>query len=196
MTNAPPAQLADLLLQLARATAATAGPILLPHSLGAATCESPLCEPLRFRPEWHHGPYAWRHLIAALDDSDPAVQLAAVKALRKSSTADAARFVHALFHRDPKVRQAAITGLPPDSAAAHYLTYGFWKTVLDLCAAGRLTRSQARHLLLQMDQHGRLLAVRGHHSQSERPLSTSSGMREWTKKKRGWQRSLVLQTVL
>ena len=170
--NADPAQLADLLSRLARRPLSQRVPYFS-RMVWTLQHANPTLRAAAVRTlSGAYGPYAWRHLIAALDDCDPTVQMAAVEALRRSSTADAARFAHALFHRDPNVRRAAIMGDPPNSLAAHYWPYivspandaefslswlmtpgtpgSYWKVVLDLCAAGRLTRSQARHVLVRM----------------------------------------------
>ena len=53
------------------------------------------------------GPPAWRHLVVALKDPELPVRLAAVEALRVSAQTDAARWVHALYHADPHVREKA-----------------------------------------------------------------------------------------
>lgn len=56
------------------------------------------------------GPLAFRHIIRALHDPTPSVRLAAVETLRESAQAEPYRWVHALFHSDAEVRQAALAG--------------------------------------------------------------------------------------
>src|SRR5262249_694459 len=64
-----------------------------------------------------HGLPAWRALVAALNDREPAVQRAAVDALWASAVVDPARWVHAVFHPDLSVRRAAADrGAPPGVA--------------------------------------------------------------------------------
>ncbi|QDU94617.1 vWA domain-containing protein [Lignipirellula cremea] len=54
------------------------------------------------------GVLAFRRLATGLNDPEPTVQQAAVRALHASSADDSSRFIHAVFHRDPAVRQAAV----------------------------------------------------------------------------------------
>ena len=64
------------------------------------------------------GPLAWQALVRALDDRSIEVRTAAVEALRVSAEAQPARFTHALFHRDPDVRRAALEAAAPSGARA------------------------------------------------------------------------------
>ena len=64
------------------------------------------------------GPLAWHALVRALDDRSIAVRTAAVAALRVSSETQPSRWAHALFHRDPDVRRAALEGPAPQGARA------------------------------------------------------------------------------
>src|SRR5262245_12888611 len=50
---------------------------------------------------------AWKYLVAGLKDREPAVRRAAVEALKRSAYYDPARWVHALYHPDPAVRECA-----------------------------------------------------------------------------------------
>jgi hypothetical protein len=60
------------------------------------------------------GPLAVRAMVHALDDGEPRVREAAVEALRSIAARQPYRFAHALFHREPSVRAAALSGpLPP-----------------------------------------------------------------------------------
>jgi hypothetical protein len=54
------------------------------------------------------GPLAYRQIVALLHDPEPAVHLAALEALRQSSSIDPPRWAHALFHPRPEVRRAAL----------------------------------------------------------------------------------------
>jgi HEAT repeat protein len=49
-----------------------------------------------------------RALVAALDDDDESVRSAALDALRETARDAPTRFAHALFHRRPDVRRAAL----------------------------------------------------------------------------------------
>jgi hypothetical protein len=50
---------------------------------------------------------AWKYLVAGLKDPEPSVQMVAVEALKRSAYYDPARWVHALYHPDPAVRECA-----------------------------------------------------------------------------------------
>lgn len=69
------------------------------------------------------GPYAWSRITRALSDPRPRVQIAAVTALHASSQTHPLRFVHALFHPDPRVREAAQTLGPPPACDAQFSIY-------------------------------------------------------------------------
>lgn len=65
-----------------------------------------------------NGPYALARIAAALSDERPNVMRAAVSALFASSQHHPARYAHALFHADPRVRTTAHEiGLPPQCDA-------------------------------------------------------------------------------
>lgn len=53
-----------------------------------------------------------RRIVAALDDDDERVRRAAIAALVVSTTTTPARWAHALFHRRPEVRRAAVIAAP------------------------------------------------------------------------------------
>jgi hypothetical protein len=57
---------------------------------------------------------AWKKLVAALKDPEPAVRRAAVDALHASAKADPVRWVHALFHPDAVVVERALQLGPPE----------------------------------------------------------------------------------
>ncbi len=59
------------------------------------------------------GHSAWVGITDALRDPEEAVRLAALEALRESCRHDGPRWIHALFHRDPAVRRAAIDPARP-----------------------------------------------------------------------------------
>jgi len=62
----------------------------------------------------HGGPEALRAVVSGLDDPVSAVAQVAVEALRSIGEADPRRLVHAVFHPDPAIRRAAVSGgLPP-----------------------------------------------------------------------------------
>ncbi|HEX4455509.1 MAG TPA: hypothetical protein VH143_31835 [Kofleriaceae bacterium] len=63
------------------------------------------------------GVAAVRALVAGLDDEAEVVRDAALAALRHTANAAPARYAHALFHRRPDVRRAAMTGELPRGAA-------------------------------------------------------------------------------
>ena len=64
------------------------------------------------------GPLAYPAIVRALDDRSADVRLAAVEALRVSATTHPGRWVHALYHHDPDVRRAAVSGRAPLGAQA------------------------------------------------------------------------------
>jgi hypothetical protein len=59
-----------------------------------------------FAGAWGQG--AWAALVEGLNDPEEAVRLAALEALRDSCRNDPMRWAHALFHRDPALRRAAL----------------------------------------------------------------------------------------
>jgi hypothetical protein len=60
------------------------------------------------------GMLAYQYLLAALKDPQVAVRLAAVEALQQSAVSDPGRWLHALYHPDPLVREhAEEIGAPP-----------------------------------------------------------------------------------
>jgi hypothetical protein len=112
-------------------------------------------------------------VVAALDDPVVEVRRAAVEALRGSlSGGDWARWPHALFHRDPAVRQAAIAGnrffpppdwhllyLLPDTTCAEQARQRLVQTTVspaalpllsDYIARGFLPRRRAREFAARM----------------------------------------------
>ena len=64
------------------------------------------------------GPLAFPAMVRALDDPSGDVRAEAVETLRACSAGQPARWVHALFHRDPDVRSAAVARPAPHGAEA------------------------------------------------------------------------------
>lgn len=116
------------------------------------------------------GQYAFRALVDALGDEQFRVQMAALESLRRSAASgDASRWVHATFHPNPGIRQAALAGddvrgaewyplhLLPDEACAETalvkvaemgLSASRLPLVMDLCERGRIGRPMTRQLLV------------------------------------------------
>ncbi|MCI0460315.1 MAG: hypothetical protein L0Z62_25460, partial [Gemmataceae bacterium] len=108
------------------------------------------------------GVLAWRQIVRALHDPEPAVRLAATAALRESAAGDPPRFVHALFHPDPAVRRAA--ALEPGSPLPSW--YGLYLLPDPECGSELLARLDthtppARLVPLALDhlRHGLLSRV-------------------------------------
>jgi hypothetical protein len=70
----------------------------------------------------------WKYLVAGLKDSDPSVQMAAVEALKRSAYYDPARWVHALYHPNPAVRESAEGMGAPSGFTALFPKPGFFES--------------------------------------------------------------------
>ena len=71
------------------------------------------------------GPSAYEHLVAALQDAEASVRVAAVEALRDSLFGgDGSRWAHVLFHPRPEVRQAGL------QAGRHFPPADWWAIYL------------------------------------------------------------------
>lgn len=109
-----------------------------------------------------------RVLVAALDDDEPTVRAAALRALRTTSLDAPHRFVHALFHERLDVRRRALTEVPPNATglavhlradaacadlAATIPFSGSFELALDLHAQGAFTDGELADQLARARGH-------------------------------------------
>ncbi len=100
-----------------------------------------------------------RAIVAALDDKDETVRIAALAALRETSRDAPARFAHALFHPRPDIRRAALAAELPEPIAelATYLRTD--PTCADLAALRGRWPTECLPLLFGLYGEGHLPAA-------------------------------------
>ena len=111
---------------------------------------------------------SFQRIVRGLADNDQDVLLAAMESLRASAQADPARWIHALFHPQPAIREAALRGKPvtdtewyhlyllPDGScgleslrqlSGRSMPAAHLGTVVELCRREYMERPAARRLL-------------------------------------------------